>query len=347
MIKPHSSNMILSADTLLEIPVTQPELLFAGDEGQARSQWQTLSRHWHPDRNPDPRAAWVFGHITELRQAAAAKRAIGIWQDIDALLLTAVDGRRYRLRYGLTQPLDVGTAFIGKTVLCYLLEEDYADLTLDAPLQSPGLPFADDAMRLALEPLLPQPVARIRLRQGVALVLRKSPQYIPLRRLLDYVGGCLDPRHVAWIVSSILNLVCYLDSVNLAHQAIGIDHLLVAPAEHSVALTGGWWYSRPAGEPLKALPERSMRLAPPDILARKTADIRLDQHLLRATALELLGEDAAAAPAPMLSFFQLPPMGCPVTDYEHWQQVLWESFGERRFTPLAITADDIYGMTSH
>ena len=33
-------------------------------------------------------------------------------------------------------------------------------------------------------------------------------------------------------------------------------------------------------------------------------------------------------------------------DYQRWQQVLWDSFGERRFTPLAITADDIYQMAS-
>ena len=97
---------------------------------------------------------------------------------------------------------------------------------------------------------------------------------------------------------------------------------------------------------MHALPARSARLAPPDVMGRKLADVRLDQFLLRAVALELLGEECNRAPAAMRDFLTLPPAANTLADYEQWQQTLWESFGERRFVPLAIDADDIYGMAS-
>lgn len=333
----------LSADDLIGIPVTQPERLFAEDEKVAQRQWRELSRCWHPDRNTNSNASQVFSHICELRRAANAKRKRGAWQYNDSILLTARDGSRYRLRYQLIQKLDVGTAYVGKRVLCYLLEEDYDDLASIAEQRMQALPFADESMRGALQSLLPQMTTCLRLQRGSALVMRKTPEYVPLRHLLQRAGGAFTAADVAWMVSSLLNLVCYLRSACLTHQAIDLDHLLVAPQEHSLALTGGWWYAGPEGAALMALPARSARLAPPDILATKTADIRLDQLLVRETGRELLGDGLGKVPEAMLRFLELPPRGCPVTDYEHWQDVLLNSFGERRFTPLAITADDVYG----
>lgn len=78
------------------------------------------------------------------------------------------------------------------------------------------------------------------------------------------------------MVSALLNLCCYLEAMGLAHQTINIDHLLVAPEQHTLALTGGWWYASPQDTPMHALPARSARLAPPDVLARRLADVRLD-----------------------------------------------------------------------
>ena len=80
---------------------------------------------------------------------------------------------------------------------------------------------------------------------------------------------------------------------------------------------------------------------------RRLADVRLDQFLVRATALELLGDAFDVAPLAMRDFLTLPPTGNAIADYEQWQHTLWDSFGERRFVPLGISANDIYAMQAN
>jgi hypothetical protein len=82
------------------------------------------------------------------------------------------------------------------------------------------------------------------------------------------------------------------------------------------------------------------------MLHRRRADPRLDASLIRQTGFELLGPAAADAPPAMLDYLTLPGSGSAVTDYEDWQRALWKSFGERRFSRLAVEAEDVYAKAS-
>jgi hypothetical protein len=337
----------LTAETVLGIGIDEPERLFAHDPDRAAQQWRLLCSHWHPDRSRHRQAHWVFSHLQDLYRAARAKREGGTWETSNALRLQARDGRLFRIRYQTKHALDVGTTYVGRAVLAHALEPDFNDLAEHAFELMTHLPFADSNMRSAMTPLLPRPVTQISTRTSRVLVLGKSAEFVALRGLLSYAGGALPPKHVAWMIGAMLNLVCYLEAMGLAHQAIDPDHLLVAPEKHALALTGGWWYASIQGAPMRALPARSARLAPPDVMSRRLADVRLDQFLARATALELLGDAFDDAPRPMQDFLTLPPAETAIADYEQWQRTLWDSFGERRFVPLGISPDDIYAMQAN
>ncbi len=336
----------LTAENLLAINAGEPERLFDADPGIAKRQWRALSGFWHPDRNPHKQARWVCGHIQGLYDAARGKREGGSWDLPGRIMFKTIAGKTFRLRYHNKRSLDVGTVYVGREVIAYALETDYADMAEHAFVLLDHLPFADAAMERAMARFLPRPIARLETNDSEVLVLGKSPLFVSLGGLLEHAGGTLECRHVAWIVSALLNLVCYLETAGLAHHAIDPEHLLVAPEKHAIALYGGWWYAGWQHAPMHALPARSTRLAPPDVLHRRLADVRLDQFLLRATALEILGERFDETPTAMQDFLTLPPAPTALEDYERWQQTLWESFGERRFVPLAITPDDIYAMSS-
>ena len=82
------------------------------------------------------------------------------------------------------------------------------------------------------------------------------------------------------------------------------------------------------------------------MLALGTADHRLDRYLLRAAARELLSAHFVSTPSAMKDFLTLPPAATAIMDYTRWQQCLWDCFGERQFSPLAVDPDDIYEMPS-
>jgi hypothetical protein len=122
--------------------------------------------------------------------------------------------------------------------------------------------------------------------------------------------------------------------------------VFVSPAHHAVAALGGWWYATPAGARLKALPSRTLGIAPSGVVRCKTADPRVDLDLIRALGREMLGLPRGAAPAavpvPLETWLGLASNGSAGADYASWRRVLVEAFGARRFTPLNVGPDDVY-----
>src|SRR5438270_350694 len=83
--------------------------------------------------------------------------------------------------------------------------------------------------------------------------------------------------------------------------------------------------------------------APPDTLAARRADIRLDLELIRGIGRALLGDEtgsrlarAGTAPRPLVDWLRGPASATALGDYELWGSVLEASFGARRFVKLGV-----------
>jgi hypothetical protein len=340
----------LTADQILAIPAIEPERLFTGDPAAARAEYRKLASIWHPDHNPDARAAAVFDHIAGLYRRAESRLAGGTWLVPGLLKLTAVNGQAYEIRYRKRRPFELGDLFIGRGVVAYVLTGEYTDLWRAATSTVDGFRFANPAMQAEVARYLPSPAGAFETRDASVLVIKKAAKHVLLADLLEHVGGTLAPEHMAWILSSLLNVACYLRYAGLTHNAISLDTYFVAPSDHSGALLGGWWYAAARGAKLRALPAQSLRLLPPDMLGAKRADPRLDLDLIRGVGRALLGDESGASlgrdgrvPAPLRHWLRLASSGDAVQEYDYWQRhVLTESFGARRFVPLHVSADAIY-----
>jgi hypothetical protein len=340
----------LSAEALLAIRPSEPERLFTGDEEIAKQEFRALVSRWHPDRCPDAGTTGVFQHVNRLYDAAARKLGGGIWQTPGLLALRATDGATYKIRYRKERQFELGRLFVGREIVAYVVEIDHADLFENALQVIDRLPCADPRMAAEVGRYLPEIVRHFETEEGRVLVLRKTPDLVPLRDVLDRFGGRMDARHVAWIVSSLLNLACYLDYARLAHNAILADTAFVSPTQHAGALLGGWWYAVRQGERMRAAPAATVQYAPFGVIDRRRGDIRTDLELIRALGRELLGdatgsrlEREKAAPRPMLDWLRLPAGDSALRDYRIWMdRVLKDSFGKRRFVKLDVSVEDLY-----
>jgi hypothetical protein len=162
-------------------------------------------------------------------------------------------------------------------------------------------------------------------------------------------GGRLPPRHVAWLVSALLNLTCFYEVIALTHNAMSASTVFVSPRLHAAFPLGGWWYAARSGSRLEMLPDETFALLPRSMAASKRADIRLDLESVRAIALNALGDPTGLSlagrpdlPKPMADYLRLPSSGSAIDDYRAWGQVLKDSFGPRRFVELPVTASDVY-----
>lgn len=333
--------LTLSAVALLAIPVAEPERLFRGDPVAARGAYLRLVARWHPDRNPDPLALPVFQHITQLYRLALDK--------LPGRLHLRDGGAPREMHYRRRHEFELGTLYVAREAAAFVVAPAHDDLLAAATRRCASFRFAGRDMQREASLYLPKLLGVCEAQDGRALVLEKAPDLVLLRDLLDRMGGRVPPRHVAWVLSSLLNIACYLQYAGLTHNAIGPDTYFVSPEGHGGALLGGWWYATRRGRRLRVLPSRSASLLPPDIAASKRADPRLDLELIRATGRELLGDASGARlagdadiPRPLVDWLRQPGTGSAVDDYALWHDVLKASFGARRFVELGITARDIY-----
>lgn len=341
----------LSAAAILALPAERPERLFTGSLEDVKQAWRQLAMRWHPDRSADPRAAEVFQHIGAMFEQAEERIRRGDWQGQGRLRLSALDGRTYEIAYLRRHRFELGNLYLAGSVAAFVVDLAHGDLVQRAEQAIRSLDYPTDKMRRQIAPHLPAyPFAgAFRTADAWVVVMRKTPDLLLLRDVLDHFGGRLNPRHVAWVVSSLLNLCCYFRHAGIAHNALSLDTCFLSPPDHSVAVLGGWWYAARLGERMLAAPAGTLDWAPHDLMATQRADIRTDLELVRAIGRALLGDiggsrlEREGTPAAMAQWLRLPASDDPIDEYRTWRnQVLHDSFGARRFAELSLTQSDIY-----
>ena len=327
--------------------------IFRGSAAEIQTLYRKLVQRWHPDRNPDPQAPDVFIRIQTLHGLATGSRPSPSEVTFET---TDHSGRRFRFQGLAQEPFELGRWARAAHTLAYQVTGDNQDLFENYIRQVKGLTFANEAMRNALAPLLPVVVGSPSGANDALLVIKHAPEAIRLRDLYEHAKdaqGRLDPLHVAWIVSNLFNLACYLEHQQLAHHAIDLDSLWVVPERHEVALLGGWFYAKRFGETLSALPTSSLAMASAAYRANKKAAQGFDLELIRAVGRELLGDRRGQhltdkhAPKPMVQFLQLPSTSTALEDYRRWKEALQASFGPPKFVPMNVSVSHVYKENHH
>ena len=316
-----------------------------GPRGSHRAAYRRLIGRWHPDHNPDPSSsavfmrlhAWYRGKPTPPTETSAVS-----WRQ------TTKPGHFFDVAVRGVRSTPTGQEGFGDWVWAERYGTDHLDLGRNAVATITALPYANPDMRAQVSPLMPSLLAHGWDSHMGTVVFRKDPRAIRLDRLLAHVGPPgLPPEHVAWIVSGLWNIACYLEYARLTHNAISATTVWVVPEKHTVHLWGGWAYAQKTGAPIKALPAQSAQCLPSNARDRPVAHVSLDQRLITKLAAELLGDRTGMTlrpphiPEPMIKNLRQAPSGPAVQLYARWTTTLKSCFGPRRFVACPWTIDDI------
>jgi hypothetical protein len=341
----------MSATAILAVRRDEPERLFGGDPNKIGEIFRALAKRWHPDHNPTKEAGSVIAHLTALRAAAEERVSRGDWRKPGIVEFQAVDGRRFELKSLRSHDFELGEIHISSQCIAYAIRKEHADLVAAGKSVMARLTFRGEDMRQIFEGRLPRVLAEFETADRFVVVLKKTADQILLRDLLAHCGGRLDPRHVAWIVSELESLACYLGLpfIGIANPGLGPDSILVSPQHHAVSIVGGWPYGVALGEKLKAAPGRVVDHAPKSLLSADHASERLTLEALRLMACECLGHSNpvtlqrdAGVPEPLARWLLHPSAETAVKDYESWSKARDASFGPRKFVELAVDPSAVY-----
>ena len=335
--------------TAIEIlAVTTPEQMFSPDEKVAAIEYRKLSGIWHPDRKSGSDS--VFAQISTMYHKGVEKIKAGTWVIPGLFKFTDIKGKKFEVRYKKHHVFELGDMYIGDYTITYMIHKDSKDLFENAKRVIKGFKFVNDKMKTEISRYLPEIHLENETADRLVLVVKKTPDLILLRDVIDHLGGKMEPKHVAWIMNTIYNIACYMKFSGLTHNSIGIDTYFISPKHHSGALLGGWWYAAPVDTKLVAVPSRTITYAPRDLTSKKVASMKIDSELIRATGREMLGDGNGSKllsdpsiPNSLLTWVRTAGTGDAYKEYEEWsKKVLKESFGERRFVEMKIQSSDVY-----
>ncbi len=227
--------------------------------------------------------------------------------------------------------------------------EDFFDVA-EKEMQTVGaFSFADAAMKSEMARYLPVIKRSLSLSDKRVLFYEKPEDCVLLADLAAYYGNKMPCVHVAWIVSSLMNMACYLGWAQKVHGAISMDNVLVCPAKHSIMLIGGWGYACPVDTRPSVLPRRTTSLAPRLAVAGELISPRVDLDLIKDIAQELLGAPGGAGlyfnkdvPDALKDWLVSPSTDNPISEYDAWMKALVAGYGKRRFVEMKVSPDMIY-----
>jgi hypothetical protein len=339
---------MFSANEILALGVWEAEKVLPGDENEVRKAYRSLAKKWHPDLSRDPLASKVLAHLTLLRDALIKRRPATAPVMSERLYMGA-DGVGIRFKYLRLRAGEVGDILIGRKSIAYEMPADFADVAENEKAMIAGIRFADDGMKAQMQHFLPKLEKTVVAGDKVVSILTRPADCVLLSDLVDHFGGRIPAEHVAWLISSLANMCCYLDWLKVSHGAISPTTVLVCPERHSVILLGGWGFATRYGAAPLAVPERTLSKAPTLAVEGSVGEGKTDLLLVRATAQDALGSSGGGGlmtdkgvPESVARWLLLPPKGGASADYESWGRCLTEAWGKRRFIKMDADPRKIY-----
>lgn len=339
-----------TADQILNIQLTTPEKFFS--KLDLESEYKTIRAHWHPDKNNDPKSNEVFAHIAHLYKEAVKLITQNIWNG-PADLVFKIDNKSYKLSYKKMHTFELGNVYISSTKICYVLKPEFEDLFRNGIKMIQSIKYPNKKFEEEFKKYMPN-IVKIGLGTdiGHVLVLDKTPDVVLLQDLLDYLPEHkLPTRHVAWMMSSLINLACFLEFNKISYLGLTSNSLFVSPEFHSCLLYGGWWYAKPFNEKLLALPSISKKILPASTFVDKVAKPEYDRIMIRGIGLLVLGDKNMTGssllkdvevPKPILEWLRSLTAKTAIDEYTNWSKVLDVAYGKRTFVKLDIDTNNIY-----
>ncbi len=328
----------------------QPGDIFSMDKDLMRQEYLAYAKLYHPDVSKD---STIFKIISSLYQRGMEMlnrdgESTKEWETKTIFIVDA-NGRQYRMRYEGKYAFEFGTELVGQYTILYLFEKQYEKYYKNMVQVVPTITYADEHMKDYFSNFVPQIRQHGQTKEGQYYVaIAKDDTEYPLRAMLNlsvFKDG-LDSKDIAWMVSRLNNLICFLEFNELVHNGITPDNLFVDPTKHCVCLYGGWWYATKTGEKMLGCTKEVYDVIPKWAKDKHTStsdtDIQcvklfIKQHMniregYKSELMQYACSPAVRSPSKSSAMFNL----------SIWNKKVDKAFGKRQFHKMEVNKNEIY-----
>lgn len=318
--------------------------LFPNNIDAIKTRYKELVKEWHPDANKNSKAVDVFQKITELYNKALELLEQGTWEKTNYILISKDNGKKIALNYDTVFDFELGTCYVTKTKIVYVLGNDkkkYFDNALD---RIKNLKYADKKMEETLGRCMPEIYQTFKTNNGeYVIVLNKTEDVYPLKSVFEYFGNKIQDRHVAWIMSRLCNLTCFLKYNGIVHNGININNVFISPQYHSILLLGGWWYATKENEKMLGTTKDIFSIMSVTAKGNKKSSYLTDLESVKLLGRQLLGETNCrklaldtTLPKAFINFLVSGSGNDAYKEFSKWDKSLTDSYGQRKFIKMEV-----------
>ena len=307
--------------------------IFPDDINIAQPIYMALMLKYHPDKCDDPRAAQASAVINQLY--GKLKKSHTYQEKLFHSGRSAVE-----IKYLMELPQGYGTEFVSDRSVYFLIDIDsaYSFTRSEAKTELFFKEYLPQEVLAQAEIFLPSVARVFNIDGGLLVETFKRTDELPLSRVLEFYGGCLDSRHAAWIISRLLGICCYAEVRGIVWNCLTEENLFIEPAEHTVRVGGGWWFAAREGSKMVGIQssvyDNLPSLSKTDGIARHMTDL----ESVKAVARRILPKEA---PSAIRDFSESVCSTSAFEEMEKWEKAIIKGYGERRFTHMNVRLPDI------
>ena len=309
------------------------DLFLDRDENKIREQYREYAKIIHPDICTEDGAVDAFQKLYGLYTRALENLKNGTWEQNEMLWVPGQKGIKYLNK----KPFELGTRYVTDDEVIYIFDsgkEKYLKQFLDS-IQK-------------LKNAVPNLVAGFKMRfprvnhsTSNALYLAKKSKEYPLDSAIAAYKNTMDGRTIAWMISRMCDLLCYLDHVELVHNGLKMDNIFVNFEDHTISIYGGFWYAVPKRTRMIGAPKEIFDLMPSSVKTSKMSDPITDAESVKAMFRDII-KGNSTVPEPVKRWLNSGSTSEPVTEFKKWDYELEAAYGERKFFSFSVNPDEIY-----
>lgn len=316
------------------------------DITQLKHEYHNYAKFYHPDVNNTVNASTIFQKLNMLYRQAEDCISKGVWKSSTSLFIVDNTGKLHVIDNIIyTYKHELGAVFVCKDSICITFtSKKYFDNFInkyDVTKMLNGL-NSPHKNKEFLTMLMSKILYTFSDTDTYYIILDKPYNYYSLKTIKDkvYING-IPARHIAWIISKLLNICMILSRNNLTHNGITIDSIYICPEQHLARVLTGWQYCVNINDKMIGTTQQVYQNMFLKTKQDKIGSTSTDVNCIKYIGKLLIGK-TSDVPKPILEWLNTISTGDTYKDFVAWDKAITDAYGKRTFVEMNITYDDIY-----
>lgn len=330
----------------------KPGDIFTNDIKIIKNEYKELVKIYHPDVNTSPNAKDIFQKINNFYNIALKDIEEKRWEKKNFIRINKTNGKAIEATYLSSIKFELGETYVCNKHIIYVFDSDKKKYKDNMISSIKAIKYENKKMEEEFKRYFPTILDEFTTTEGKhVVVISKTEDVFPLKDVLNYFNNKIENRHVAWIISRLQNICCFLKYNNIVHNGININNCFISPEHHAILLLGGWWYATKTDEKMIGTTKEIFDIMPILSKSNKKSSPITDLESIKLLGRTLCGYSNPRTfmketdiPKPIAEFLIGGSGDDAYKEFQTWDTVLDKGYGVRKFIPLTVTQKQIYNL---